>query len=180
MKFPWIGLIGQFLWIGLFLLGSMTVLCVCVICIHTIYTLLGCVCALRVVYVHMFYMYLYHLAYGGSWVLLCLCVVCLFVSIPFSYVLRVCVCVCVRIIFCMYMEIMGIRFCVYIKQVSKPPHGVQRGMVGMLLFLRGCVDNCIMLCYFLSLQNILCGVALVCLLYVCERKKLHASIIMFK
>ena len=37
--------------------------------------------------------------------------------------------------------------CVYVKQVSKPPHGVQQGMVGMLLFLRGCVDNCIILCY---------------------------------
>ena len=49
--------------------------------------------------------------------------------------------------FSMYMEIMGIRFCVYVKQVSKPSHGVQQGMVGMLLFLWGCVDNCIILCY---------------------------------
>ena len=55
--------------------------------------------------------------------------------------------------FSMYMQIMGIRFCVYV-EVSKPPHGVQRGMVGILLFLRGCVDNCIILCYVLSLQNI--------------------------
>ena len=76
----------------------MAVLCVCVICMHTIYTLLGSVS--------------------------------------------------------------------YVEQVSKPPHGVQQGMVGMLLFLRGCVDNCVM---FLSLQNIRRGVALVCLLYVCER-----------
>ena len=42
---------------------------------------------------------------------------------------------------------MGIRFCVCVEQVSKPPHGVQRGIVGMLLFLRGCVDNYIILCY---------------------------------
>ena len=41
--------IPPFLQIGLFLLGSVSVLCVCVICIHTIYTLLGSVsvrCAL--------------------------------------------------------------------------------------------------------------------------------------
>ena len=70
--------------------------------------------------------------------------VCLFVSIPFSCL---CMCMCTYYFVSMYMKIMGIRLCVYIKHVSKPPHGVQWGMVGMLLFLRDCVDNCIILCY---------------------------------
>ena len=98
----------------------------------------------------------------------CVCVLCVyFVSIPFSYVLHVCVCVilfssvtvclccvCVRIIFSMYMQIMGIRFCVCVEQVSKPPPVFNGEWLACYCFY-GAVWTIVLYCVmFLSLQNI--------------------------
>ena len=92
--------------------------------------------------------------------------VCLFVSIPFCCL---CMCMCTYYFVSMYMKIMGIRLCVYIKHVSKPPHGVQWEWLACYCFY-GAVWTIVLYCVmFLSLQNIQRGVALVCLLYVCER-----------
>ena len=64
-------------------------------------------------------------------------------AILFSSV-TVCLC-CVRVLcFSMYLQ----------KVLCLCPHGVQRGMVGMLLFLRGCGTIVLYCVMFLSLQNI--------------------------